>query len=138
MVQESVFVIDDEASVLRLAEVLLTDAGYKPSCFESPDLAITASSSVGPPAVVLFEVEEHESGEGRYTRLHDAMPMAKFIVISDATGLGTAAEALGLVALRKPFDEVALVQVVKNAIDGPLLNVPHDEGEKDRAVTSSF
>src|SRR5687768_14947149 len=123
MANETVFIIDDDARIRDLAERLLAEAEFRASCFADEDLAIDASK-VQSPVVIVFEVEEHEDADGRYRRLHQAMPTAKFIVSSDATGVGTTAESLGLVALRKPFDEAALVQVVKNAVDGPLLKRP--------------
>lgn len=127
---ETVMVVDADNATREKAFALLTGAGYEVLPFGEADWAIAALTEQQPPAVVLFAVDKDGDASELYRRLHAAAPAPKYIALSEATGVGTAANDLGVVALRKPLDERTFLGVVRGAIGGTLVDVAGGEVEQ--------
>src|SRR4051812_46674831 len=123
MAGETVMVIDSDDATRESAAALLSAADFEVVLFDNADMAMVALA-VEAPAAVLFAVDKDGNGQELYQRLHATAPAPKYIVLSEATGVGTAADDLGLVAFRKPLDERTFVQEARGAIAGTLVDVP--------------
>jgi CheY-like chemotaxis protein len=117
-----VLVVDDDAPTAELAAYHLRKAGYQAAVALTPHDAARHLSKLGPPALMILDVEMPEMGGieflhriRRHKRLHD-LPVILFTghsAVADVIG-GLQAGADGYVA--KPATATALVSAVKTVL----------------------
>lgn len=113
----TILVVDDEESILTLAEMTLEEEGYEVLTASSGDLALRISEE-HPDDIDVFVIDvvmPRMSGPDLAERLAERRPEARVIFTSgygDAAGVALRQRSTSAVYLRKPFGPDELCQVV--------------------------
>ena len=114
-----VAVVDDEASVRTALGRLLRLADYEVAAFASGE-AFLASAATRPPDCAIVDV--HMDGlsgfevKAQLTATHGDVPVVFITASADIALDQSVAEAGGMMLLRKPFSNDALVEAVRAAL----------------------
>jgi DNA-binding response OmpR family regulator len=118
----TILVVDDSATVLRVAEFVLTNAGYRVTCVERAEEVVEIAKRVKPRLVLLDFAMPGMSGYdvcrrlGEDTHLED-IPIVIMNTRGDAVGERFIRE-MGIVDhITKPFAPEALLAVVQHTLD---------------------
>ena len=116
-----ILVIDDEACILKMMELVLANAGYSVTTAENPRKALDIYGNGANFDLVITDFKMPEMNgielEGEILRRD---PTAKVLLVSGYGGIDTALEALNKGAmdfLRKPFTPDALRDSVRSALE---------------------
>lgn len=124
---DTIFVIDDNASVRRALGRVMASAGLKFVSFESADQFIaTADLSEGGCIVADMTLMGMSGIELKHqlNQTHEHLPLI-FLTAHDTWEMRDAARAAGAAAFfRKPVDTQALLDAIKWALHSPRLKVP--------------
>ena len=117
---KTVLVVDASPSVLRVAEVVLSEGGYRPMCVDHAGDFVTRARAAGPALILLAsEVGEHTSFELCQLLGDDEVLMQVPVVIMDHRGVASDRflRDLGVVDyIAKPFAPEALLAVVEHTL----------------------
>ncbi len=116
--QFTVFVVDDDQSVLASLKLLIESSGYRALTFKSAEDLLDSVRKEKPCCLVLDIRLPGMSGFKLQERLLESQTAVPVIFITGQDREGTEAEAmrLGAIAyLRKPFDEECLFDAIQSA-----------------------
>jgi FixJ family two-component response regulator len=114
-----VFVVDDDVSVRESLELLITNAGWRPRVFESAQTFLDCPRATVPSCLVLDVTLPGLSGLELQKRLADRsdMPIIFITGHGDVPMSVQAMKAGAVEFLTKPFNQDALLDAIRDAID---------------------
>ena len=115
-----VFVVDDDISVRESLEALVRHEGWRPEVFESAQRFLTEPLPSGPCCLILDVDLPDLSGldlQQRVAADHASMPIIFLTGYGDIPSTVRAMKAGAAEFLTKPFDDEALLQAVRSAIE---------------------
>jgi two-component system response regulator FixJ len=118
MVERTVYVLDDDAAVLRSLERLLTSANFKPVTFDHPDAFLTAAKTFKTGCVLLDVRLPGMSGLDVQAQLLKMRSDLAIIVVTGQGDIQTAVRAMKAGAtdfLEKPYGDDALLGSIEAA-----------------------
>ena len=118
MAERTVYVVDDDAAVLRSLERLLSSANFEPVTFERPDLFLTAAKTFKTGCVLLDIRLPGMSGLDVQTQLRKIRNDLAVIVMTAQGDVQTAVRAMKAGAtdfLEKPYSDHALLGAIEAA-----------------------
>jgi two-component system response regulator FixJ len=118
MAERTVYVLDDDAAVLRSLERLLTSANFKPVTFDDPDAFLTAAKTFKTGCVLLDVRLPGMSGLDVQARLLKMRSDLAIIVVTGQGDIQTAVRAMKAGAadfLEKPYGDDALLGSIEAA-----------------------
>ena len=119
---ERILVVEDDASILRLVNAVLTRAGYEVDTATNGREALEKIERTPYAAVVLDLMMPGSSGFDVLARLRIIDPQHKFVIITSAASAEVMAKAAVspnvFAALRKPFEIDELTAAVRACITG--------------------
>ncbi len=112
-----ILVVDDEKSIRITLQAFLERAGFEVNVAADGHEAMKCVEAWRPDIVVTDIVMPEEDGLGLVRHLHEHFPEIPFVVISGASfsnnfHFGTAKAFGASAVLRKPFDNVELVEIL--------------------------
>jgi two-component system, LuxR family, response regulator FixJ len=116
--ERTVYVLDDDAAVLRSLERLLSSASFEPVTFERPDLFLTAAKTFKTGCVLLDVRLPGISGLDVQTQLRKLRDDLAVIVMTAQGDIQTAVRAMKAGAtdfLEKPYSDHALLGAIEAA-----------------------
>ena len=117
---EQILVVDDESSMRRMIEILLTQEGYETLCAESAEKALEALSS-RPFDLIISDIRMPGlSGMDLLRRLKAEDSQAEVVLMTAYASTESAIEAIKLGAfdyVTKPFQVDELVNIVRHALE---------------------
>jgi two-component system response regulator FixJ len=116
--ERTVYVVDDDAAVLRSLERLLSSANFEPVTFERPDLFLTAAKTFKTGCVLLDIRLPGMSGLDVQTQLRKIRNDLAVIVMTAQGDVQTAVRAMKAGAtdfLEKPYSDHALLGAIEAA-----------------------
>ena len=138
---EKILVVDDEASMRKMLEILFTGAGYQVQCAESAESALKAMSR-SPFDLILWDIRMPGlSGLDLLKRLREEDSETDVILMTAYATTESAIEALKLGAfdyITKPFQVEELVNIVRHAFEKKSLREENgSSGRSSRAPRNS-
>lgn len=118
MAERTVYVLDDDAAVLRSLERLLTSANFKPVTFDDPDAFLTAAKTFKAGCVLLDVRLPRMSGLDVQAQLLKMRSDLAIIVVTGQGDIQTAVRAMKAGAtdfLEKPYGDDALLGSIEAA-----------------------
>ena len=114
-----VFVVDDDVSVREALELLISNAGWEPLVFESAQSFLNFPRTTAPSCLVLDVTLPGLNGLELQKRLADRsdMPIIFITGYGDVPMSVQAMKAGAVEFLTKPFDETALLEAIRGALD---------------------
>ena len=113
-----VYIVDDDASVLKAIGRLLASVGVKYRAFDNPD-SFLASIRANPIPVAILDVwMDGITGLELQSKLHNVSPQTRVIIMTGRSDGGVRKTAMKLGAsafLVKPFGDVELINAVQAA-----------------------
>jgi two-component system, LuxR family, response regulator FixJ len=134
MTERTVYVLDDDAAVLRSLERLLSSASFEPVTFERPDLFLTAAKTFKTGCVLLDVRLPGISGldvQTQLCRMRDDLPI---IVMTGQGDIQTAVRAMKAGAtdfLEKPYSDHALLGAIEAALSSEI------RSDRDRDIAEA-
>jgi FixJ family two-component response regulator len=118
--EATVFVVDDDTSVRESLEQLIKTAGWQPETFASAEEFLSFLPHTGPCCVVLDMRLPGLSGLELQEQLAEQLPMPVIFLTGQADVPTTvrAMKAGAVEVLTKPFRSQALLDAIRNALDG--------------------
>ena len=126
---ETICVLDDDASVLSSIEHLLDSEGFSAETFERADDFLAHAIRHEVRLAVLDVWLPEASGLAVQQRLREVSPGTRVIVMTgrEQPGIRAAALAGGAVAfVVKPFDDEAFIALIRRALDSGTSFTPQD------------
>ncbi len=119
---ERILLVEDEPTVLKLAELMLTRAGYEVKCAITASVAIDVAKAEGPFELLITDVIMPEmSGREVYRELSRLQPGLRCLYVSGYTADVIAERGVlpqGTFFLQKPFSMDELANKVRSVLDG--------------------
>jgi two-component system response regulator PilR (NtrC family) len=138
---EKILVVDDEASMRKMLEILFTGAGYQVQCAESAESALKAMSG-SPFDLILSDIRMPGlSGLDLLKRLREEDSETDVILMTAYASTESAIEALKLGAfdyITKPFQVEELVNIVRHAFEKKSLREENRQLREELARTEKF
>jgi two-component system response regulator FixJ len=131
-IERTVYVLDDDAPVLRSLERLLSSANFEPVTFERPDLFLAAAKTFKTGCVLLDIRLPGMSGLDVQTQLRKVRSDLAVIVMTAQGDVQTAVRAMKAGAsdfLEKPYSDHALL----GTIEAAFRNEIHPDRDRDIA-----
>jgi two-component system nitrogen regulation response regulator NtrX len=116
----TILIVDDETSILRSLEGILSDEGYEPVCAESGPSALEKIEDMIPDLVLLDIWMPEMDGIEVLTRIKEQYPFLPVVMMSGHGSIETAVKATKQGAydyIEKPLSIEKLLLVISNAID---------------------
>jgi two-component system, LuxR family, response regulator FixJ len=118
VIERTVYVLDDDAAVLRSLERLLGSANYRPVTFDHPEMFLAAAETFEPGCILLDVHLPGMSGLEVQTRLLKMRSDLAVIVVTGQGDIQTAVRAMKAGAidfLEKPYADLALLGSIEAA-----------------------
>jgi two-component system response regulator FixJ len=119
-VERTVYVLDDDQSVLRSLERLLSSANYEPITFDRPDLFLTAAKTFKTGCVLLDVRLPGMSGLEVLAQLNRMRSDLSVIIVTAQGDIKTAVRAMKAGAsdfLEKPYSDDVLLRSIEVALE---------------------
>jgi two-component system response regulator FixJ len=132
--KRTVYVLDDDAAVLRSLERLLSSANFEPVTFERPDLFLTAARTFKPGCVLLDVRLPGISGLDVQIQLRKMRDDLAVIVVTAQGDIQIAVRAMKAGAtdfLEKPYSDHALLGAIEAAFSNGI------RSDRDRDITEA-
>jgi two-component system response regulator FixJ len=132
--ERTVYVLDDDAAVLRSLERLLSSANFEPITFERPDLFLTAAKTFEMGCVLLDVRLPGISGLDVQTQLRRMRNDLPIIVMTAQGDVQTAVRAMKAGAidfLEKPYSDHALLGAIEAAFSNDI------RSDRDRDIAEA-
>jgi two-component system response regulator FixJ len=118
--ERTVYVLDDDAAVLRSLERLLSSANYEPITFDRPDLFLTAAKTFKTGCVLLDVRLPGMSGLEVLAQLNRMRSDLSVIIVTAQGDIQTAVRAMKAGAsdfLEKPYSDDVLLRSIEVALE---------------------
>jgi FixJ family two-component response regulator len=118
---DSIWLLDDDASMLKALGRLLNSAGFRVEKFDHPAAFLARLDQAGCRVSVLDVWMPDMSGLEVQARLRDISPATHVIFITgrdDPSVRQTALDSGAFGFLAKPFEDEVLIELVRRALDG--------------------
>jgi two-component system response regulator FixJ len=138
--ERTVYVLDDDAAVLRSLERLLSSANFEPVTFDHPEAFLTAAMTFKPGCVLLDVCLPGMSGLDVQTQLFQKRRDLAVIVVTGQGDVQTAVRAMKAGAsdfLEKPYSDHALLGSIEVALSSePRFDRDREIGDSVRRIAA--
>jgi two-component system response regulator FixJ len=132
--ERAVYVLDDDAAVLRSLERLLSSANFEPITFERPDLFLTAAKTFKTGCVLLDVRLPGISGldvQTQLGRMRNDLPIIVMAAQGDVQTAVRAMKAGAIDFLEKPYSDHALLGAIEAAFSNEI------RSDRDRDIADA-
>jgi len=132
--ERAVYILDDDAAVLRSLERLLSSANFEPITFERPDLFLTAAKTFKTGCVLLDVRLPGISGlevQTRLGRMRNDLPIIVMTAQGDVQTAVRAMKAGAIDFLEKPYSDYALLGAIEAAFNNEI------RSDRDRDIADA-
>jgi two-component system, LuxR family, response regulator FixJ len=132
--ERAVYILDDDAAVLRSLERLLSSANFEPITFERPDLFLTAAKTFKTGCVLLDVRLPGISGldvQTQLGRMRNDLPIIVMTAQGDVQTAVRAMKAGAIDFLEKPYSDHALLGAIEAAFSNEI------RSDRDRDIADA-
>lgn len=132
--ERAVYILDDDAAVLRSLERLLSSANFEPITFERPDLFLTAAKTFKTGCVLLDVRLPGISGlevQTQLGRMRNDLPIIVMTAQGDVQTAVRAMKAGAIDFLEKPYSDYALLGAIEAAFNNEI------RSDRDRDIADA-